>query len=195
MSEKWSKIADAQTKLMAIPSGMRCANVSVATGLEIIGKGRGFLDIALEEAEKARSQLGAENLHLRKLVLSTVNELQYILHQTQCIASNDGQEVFAPFTLTSCMADVLLYQPTPFSMTTLFPLHPAEAAGDKLSQILVFLRERLTVLSEPSTATSSGSKNMIPVSDGEMERLQSIVNTLKEELGAYLSLLFFQGIY
>lgn len=99
MSEKWSKVADAQTKLIIIPSGIRCGNASVATGSEIIGKGRGFLEIALEEADRARSQLGEENVNLRRLVLIAVNEIQSILHGAHDIASCNSEEVFATFTL------------------------------------------------------------------------------------------------
>lgn len=46
-------------------------------------KCQGFLEIALEEAEQARASLGVETVHLRKLILSTANELQSILHQVQ----------------------------------------------------------------------------------------------------------------
>jgi hypothetical protein len=94
MSEKWSKLADLQTKLAAIPSGMQCANVGVVDGSEVIGKGQGFLEIALEEAENARCQLGKENIILRKLVLTAVNEIQSVLHQARSIVSDHDEEVF-----------------------------------------------------------------------------------------------------
>ncbi|KAF5373288.1 hypothetical protein D9615_007377 [Tricholomella constricta] len=146
MSEKWSKLAGAQAKLTAVPSGMRCANTSVVTGMEIIGKSKNFLEIALEEAEKARSQLGEENIVLRRLVLTTVNE------------------------------------PTPFTLTTLFPLHPPGNAGDKLNLVLNDLRELLKTLSLPSTAPLAPPRPTVLVSDGEVERLQGIIHTLREEI-------------
>ena len=86
MIEKWQKLADSQAKLSVLPSGMRCPNVAVVGGSEILGrKCQGFLEIALEEAEQARDSLGVETLHLRKLILSAVNEVQSILHQVQSL--------------------------------------------------------------------------------------------------------------
>ena len=82
--EKWQKLVDSQAKLSVLPSGMRCANAAVVEGSEILGrKCQGYLEIALEEAEQARASLGVETVHLRKLILSTANELQSILHQVQ----------------------------------------------------------------------------------------------------------------
>ena len=82
--EKWQKLSDSQAKLSVLPSGMRCPNVAIVEGSEIMArKCQGFLEIALEEAEQARASLGVETVHLRKLILSTANELQSILHQVQ----------------------------------------------------------------------------------------------------------------
>lgn len=96
MSEKWAKLADAQAKLMAAPSGIRCLNAAVVTGLEVIGKSKGFLEIALEEAEKGRNELGEQNLLLRRLVLTAVNEVQSILHQARPSTSENADEVRMP---------------------------------------------------------------------------------------------------
>ena len=86
MLEKWQKLADSQAKLSAVPSGIRCANVTVVEGSEIFGsKYQGYLEIALEEAEQARTSLGNETLHLRKLLLSTVNQFQTIVYQAQTL--------------------------------------------------------------------------------------------------------------
>ena len=88
--EKWQKLADSQAKLSVLPSGMSCPNVAVVEGSEILGrKCPGFLDIALEEAEQARSSLEVETVHLRKLILSTVNEVQSILHEAQTLLLNN----------------------------------------------------------------------------------------------------------
>lgn len=84
--EKWQKISDSQSKLSSTPSGMRCTNVTIVEGTEFLGKGQGFLEIALEQAEQAeqaRSSLGDENLLLRKILLRTVNELQSVLHHSR----------------------------------------------------------------------------------------------------------------
>lgn len=93
MTEKWSKLADIQVKLQGVPSGMKCANVAVVDPSEFIGKGQGFLEIALEESETARRQLGEENLYLRKLVMTAVNEGQSILSQARRTTTNDAEEV------------------------------------------------------------------------------------------------------
>jgi hypothetical protein len=52
-----------------------------------------------------------------------------------------------------------------------------------LDIVLTGLRECLTTLSSPSTSTPSSSKPTIHVSDDEVERLQGIINSLKEEIG------------
>jgi|ERR1700678_14003 hypothetical protein len=94
MTEKWQKLADSQAKLSVVPSGMRCANVAVVEGSEILGmKCKTYLEIALEEAEQARASMGNEILHLRKLLLSTANQLQSILHQAQnLVPGNESLE-------------------------------------------------------------------------------------------------------
>lgn len=92
MVEKWQKLSDVQLKLT--PSGMRCANTAVVDGSEVLGKGQGFLEVALEQAEQAREQLGVENLHLRKLVLKAVNEMRLVLHKVRsCLSEKEIEEV------------------------------------------------------------------------------------------------------
>jgi chromosome segregation ATPase len=93
MLEKWSKLSDVQAKLITTPSGMRCANVNIVEGSEVLAKGQGFLEVALEHAEQARNQLGEENTTLRRLVLSAVNEGQSLLHQARCLASGNEEQV------------------------------------------------------------------------------------------------------
>lgn len=84
--EKWQKLCDSQTKVSVTPIGMRCQNVAVANGSEMLeGKCQGYLEIALEEAEQARASLEDKTVHLRKLILSTVNEVQSILYQAQTL--------------------------------------------------------------------------------------------------------------
>lgn len=102
--EKWQKLADAQNRISTAQTGLRCANASIIEGTEIVGKGQGFLDIALEQAEQARAHLGDENLLLRKLLLRAVNEMQNILHQAKRIAVGDGiiDEV-STINLQACM--------------------------------------------------------------------------------------------
>ena len=82
MVERWGKLTDSQLKIGSMPSGLYCANLNVveASEVQLHGKGTGYLDVALEEAESARSQLLEQNRTLRGLLLSTANELQSVLH-------------------------------------------------------------------------------------------------------------------
>lgn len=89
MVEKWQKISDSQAKSSMAPSGMRCLNVAVVEGTEVLGKGQGYLEIALEQAEQARSNLSDDNLLLRKLIVRSVNELQSILHHAKCVLTGN----------------------------------------------------------------------------------------------------------
>ncbi|KAF9466164.1 Afadin and alpha-actinin-binding-domain-containing protein [Collybia nuda] len=162
MAEKWTKVADAQAKLMSIPSGMRCANVMVVDGSEMYGKGQGYLEVALEEAEKSRKHLTEENFTLRKLVLTAFNEIQAMPHQAA------GQPI---------ENEVM---PTPFTLSTLFPLHPEGNANDKLNLMLVELRTYLAAISQPISAVTA--KTEILPSNEEVEHLQRIIATLKDEI-------------
>ncbi|KAF8997917.1 Afadin and alpha-actinin-binding-domain-containing protein [Cyathus striatus] len=165
ITEKWSKLAEAQSKLSVASAGLRCANVAIVDGSELLGKTQGFLDIALDEAEKARGMLADENTYLRKLVLKAINNIQEVIAQV-----TQHEE-----------------KPIPYTITTLFPLTPADNPSSKLNTVLTALRDRLASLSEtPAASTSStSSKAAQPraaVSDSELERLQGIIASLKEEL-------------
>ena len=99
MTERWSKLADAQVKLSAAPAGVRCANAVVvdAPDVQLHGKGQGFLEVALEQAEAARKDLFDQNRRLRGLILSTANEMQRMVHGAQVAESaEDVPEVRGP---------------------------------------------------------------------------------------------------
>jgi hypothetical protein len=102
MRERWSKLADAQLKIGAIPSGMKVvgssclqpANASAllmpddATAAGAGGggggtaqKGRGLVEAALEEAEKACAGLREENGELKALMVEAANAVRKILHK------------------------------------------------------------------------------------------------------------------
>ncbi|KAG6879947.1 hypothetical protein C0992_009305 [Termitomyces sp. T32_za158] len=163
MAEKWSKIADAQAKLMTIPSGLQCANVSVLAGSEKIGNHSSFLEIALEEAEKARSQLAAENHSLRRLILAAVNEMQSALHHVRPPTAENAEE------------------PAPLTLTTLFPLHPQENAHNKLNKTLKDLRGTLMTLWQRPIAEVAAPRPASS-SESEVQRLQNVIRSLQEEL-------------
>lgn len=95
MLERWSKLADSQLKLGAtVPSSIKFANAQVveASEVQLRGKGKGFLEEALEQAEQARNDLAGENRMLKGLVISAGNELQKIMHSTKGLVSVESLE-------------------------------------------------------------------------------------------------------
>ncbi len=95
MAERWGRLADNQLKLgSTVSSGIRFANSQVveAADVQLKGKGKGFLEVALEDAERSRDGLASENKALRGLVLSSANELQRILHSARNLASSETQD-------------------------------------------------------------------------------------------------------
>lgn len=83
MADKVSRIADIQTKLTVGKSGLTFANGAVTDGTAIIGKGKGVVETALEQAEEARQLLASENTELKDLLVGAVNEAQCMLHDAQ----------------------------------------------------------------------------------------------------------------
>lgn len=97
MVDKWSKVCDAQLKLGAAGSGVTRpvhANVAIVEGTEVVGKGQGYLEIALEQTEKARGALAEDNGRLRRLVVSAVNDVQGVLHLARSLLSEQQEEVY-----------------------------------------------------------------------------------------------------
>jgi flagellar capping protein FliD len=94
LQEKWSKLADNQTKLGGLRSGITCANLAVveASAVMMHGKGQGYLDIALEHAEKARAELIVETTDLRRTVVYGVNSSQRIASEIRAILINEPAE-------------------------------------------------------------------------------------------------------
>ncbi|KAG6814465.1 hypothetical protein H0H87_008560, partial [Tephrocybe sp. NHM501043] len=134
------------------------------SGSERMGNRTSFLELALEEAEKARNQLSEDNLFVRKLVVTAVNEVQSALHQVRPETSENAVE------------------PIPFTLTSLFPLHPAGSAGDKVNIILNNLKDTLTALShQPAIATPTPHVET-SLSEGEIQRLQGVIAALQDEI-------------
>ncbi|KAJ6527277.1 Afadin and alpha-actinin-binding-domain-containing protein [Mycena vulgaris] len=159
MAERWGKLADMQAKLSAAPSGLRCANLKIVDGSEVLGKGPSLEELALEQAEQARQRLSEDNVRLRELLLGAVNEAQAMLYQTRKSERED--------------------EPVPFTLLTLFPVAPQNAANEKLAYLLSALREAITrppsVVAPPPVSASS-------VPDGELTRLQAVIEGLKAEI-------------
>ncbi|KAG7445122.1 uncharacterized protein BT62DRAFT_970370 [Guyanagaster necrorhizus] len=163
MAEKWNKISDAQAKVMVAPGGLTCSNLRVVNGGndELIGRGPGVLEVALQEAEKARSQLATECSGLKTVIVNSVNGLQRLIYDMK---GNDSE-----------------LDPTPFTMATLFPFVPPEVAGDKLASILLSFHESLRVLAVPTTSVLAPADSPA-LADEERERLQTVIDSLKAEL-------------
>ncbi|KAJ7656266.1 Afadin and alpha-actinin-binding-domain-containing protein [Mycena polygramma] len=159
MTERWGKLADMQAKPSTASSGLRCANLKIVDGAEVFGKGTGLVDLALEQAEEARERLGQENTRLRGLLLGAVNEAQAMLYQARKSERED--------------------EPVPFTLSTLFPMAPRDTANDKLASLLSALREAVARSPSPPVTPSAPASS---VPDGELVRLQGVIDGLKTEI-------------
>lgn len=202
MADRWNKLADAQVKLSATPAGVRCANAVVvdAADVQLRGKGQGFLEVALEQAEAARKDLSDQNRRLRGLILSTANEMQRVVHGARVAESAEDIPEVRGLHGRGLAGDVLtLSQPAPLTLSTLFPLAPTEAAGEKLSVLMGSIRESLAHLSKstnghgPEPLTSSRNAGSIPggqkaaaADSAAVDRLQAVIDKLRAELGVYM---------
>lgn len=101
--ERWSKLADNQAKLGSTPSGITFANSQVveASSVQMRGKGEGFLEISLEQAERSRNDLADETRNLRGVVLSTANELQRIMYTARKLSTSEaiGEVCSRPYNI------------------------------------------------------------------------------------------------
>ncbi|KAF9224074.1 hypothetical protein BS17DRAFT_880114 [Gyrodon lividus] len=167
MIEKWTKVADCQTKLSTTSAGMtiRGANAEVVSGSEIVGKGKGFLEVALEHAESSRVELLDETTRLRRLVLVSANRLQSMIHEIRTLASIKSEE------------------PASLDHDVLFPLTPISAANDKLLSLFASANDALVTLSERSNAPQGSRLQSLKASESaERERLQAVIEKLRTEL-------------
>ncbi|KAJ3876796.1 Afadin and alpha-actinin-binding-domain-containing protein [Lentinula edodes] len=172
--ERWHRISDAQAKLGATASGMRfigSVNTVVEPVVPIVGRGKSYLEIALEEAEKAREQLSKDNLGLKKMLLKAVNEIRNIAFEMTPSLREPTNEIEFP---------------VPMTLPDLFPLSPPDFTTMTLSSSLARLRDILGVLSF-STSSMSTSSSVSPApqpmpSPSELEQLHQVIEQLKNEL-------------
>ncbi|KAI0642311.1 Afadin and alpha-actinin-binding-domain-containing protein [Trametes meyenii] len=177
MVERWSKLSDAQLKIGTLRSGLTCSNIDVveASDVQLRGKGQGFLDVALEQAEAARKELYEQNRKLRGLLLSAANQLQRALYAVRTAGQSDPGD-----------------EPTPLTSSTLFPNPHAEAANETFSSLFQSLHESLSQKAESTTIRASCSRRSPPSSEdanliraresAEIERLQAVIGKLRAEL-------------
>ena len=97
MSERWSKLSDTQLKLGSVGSGMtvRSANSAIVEGRPeaVLGRGKGLVETALDEAEKASRELREENGELKALIVDVTNAIQKILHKALGGETDDDNQV------------------------------------------------------------------------------------------------------
>ncbi|KAL1941270.1 hypothetical protein VTO73DRAFT_7482 [Trametes versicolor] len=176
MVERWSKLSDNQLKAGTLPAGLTCANLHVveASDVQLRGKGQGFLEVALEQAEAARKELFEQNRKLRGILLSAANELQHVLHAVRAGEADSIDE------------------PTPLTHSALFPSPAAEAAGETFSTLFRSLRDTISHRTEPSASVCNhsckASSSSTPMNDtpakekAEVERLQAVIDKLRSDL-------------
>ncbi|KAJ3966153.1 Afadin and alpha-actinin-binding-domain-containing protein [Lentinula raphanica] len=167
--DRWTKISDAQAKLSSTASGLRFGpsiNAAVDPAVPVFGKGKSYLEVALEEAEKAREQLGKDNLGLRKMLLKAVNEVQNIAFQMQ---QNSSQP--------ACGVEV----PTFMTLPELFPLSPPDFTSATLSSSLARLREVLDILSSSTNSTTPSPSISPAPPQSEIEQLDQAIKPSKDD--------------
>ncbi|KZT67343.1 hypothetical protein DAEQUDRAFT_739427 [Daedalea quercina L-15889] len=162
MAERWSKIADAQVKLGTTPAGLRCANADVidAPDVQLRGRGQGFLEVALDQAETARKDLFEQNRRLKGLILSTANEMQRVVHVARVAESPEDPLETAGEKLAILMGSIR-ESITRLSKSTNEPKSEASA-------------------SSKSRGSAPGSQKAID--SVEVDRLQAVIDKLRAEL-------------
>ncbi|KAI0738684.1 Afadin and alpha-actinin-binding-domain-containing protein [Daedaleopsis nitida] len=175
MVERWTRLSDSQLKTSSLHSGLTCANLSVveASDVQLRGKGQGFLDVSLEQAETARKELLEQNRKLRGLLLTAANELQSVLHAARTAGGTNYVE-----------------EPAPIASSTLFSNAPTETAGETFTSLFTSLRETISSRMDAVSTTTSGSLHSTLSSsretktqdNREIERLQAVIDKLRQEL-------------
>ncbi len=72
------------------------------------------------------------------------------------------------------------------TLSTLFPLSPPDMVSDRLRAVLDELRHSVSELARPPPTAPAPPVPNPKVSEEEFERLQTIISSLKEELGMSL---------
>ncbi|KAI5995457.1 Afadin and alpha-actinin-binding-domain-containing protein [Pisolithus albus] len=171
MVEKWSKLVDAQSKVSAASSGISIhgANAEVVSGSDNIGKGKGYLDVALEHAESSRAELFAESTRLRRLIVTCANRIQSLTHRIRLVMSSEEEE------------------PPSLNHDALFPLAPINAAEERMLSLFSSADSAFATLSTQFSGMSNVDANPSSTSSGtldiiEGENLRATIEKLRAEL-------------
>ncbi|KAI0791937.1 Afadin and alpha-actinin-binding-domain-containing protein, partial [Abortiporus biennis] len=180
MSERWNKLSDAQLKIGAtVPSGIKFANQQVveASDVQIRGKGKGFLEVSLEEAERSRKELAEQNRELKRIVLSAANDLQRIFWSAQNLTSSGSSDEPPPLTATALFPMTSLMVAST-KMNSL--LNNLKGLAERLAQENMIIKSSISIAQHPSLTLDSKSKNAPDRVD--VERLKAEVGKLQQEL-------------
>lgn len=81
--------------------------------MQLRGKGTDLLEVALEQAARARHDLLEENERLKGIIMSTANELQRTMYTAQCYTSPERpDEVRAFYALYMRLNNPQTYETT-----------------------------------------------------------------------------------
>ncbi|KAF8621814.1 hypothetical protein AX15_007486 [Amanita polypyramis BW_CC] len=161
MVERWSKVADVQSKLSTVPAGITCANAEVVEGTEHLGISNGFLEVALEQAEQSRAQLSTENLRLKMLALRTVNQLYGLIYKVHDPGSDE--------------------EPPELTMDNVFPLNPPDAAEQRVTMAINDFEDMILSLSSSDQHIKLETL-LNPRQEAEIVRLQNTISSLHREI-------------
>ncbi|KAI6041231.1 Afadin and alpha-actinin-binding-domain-containing protein [Pisolithus marmoratus] len=169
MTEKWNKLAEAQSKVSAASSGISIhgANAEIVSGSDNVGKGKGYLDVALEHAESSRAELFAESTRLRRLVVTCANRIQSLTHKIRLVLSVEEQE-----------------EPSTLNHDALFPLAPINAAEERLLSLFSSADNALATLSTPFSNTNANPSTISSSTPDttESQDFRAIIEKLQAEL-------------
>ncbi|KAI0769209.1 Afadin and alpha-actinin-binding-domain-containing protein [Irpex lacteus] len=176
--ERWNKLADTQLNgnlhKSGPAAGFHCANAEVvgSSDVQLRGKGTDLLEVALEQAARARHDLLEENERLKGIIMSTANELQRTMYTAQCYTSPERPD--EPVVLTSM---------------ELFPFAPANAAWDIISSLLDGIKQQFEPLMHPDSLPGSIHNDQESKDSDEhrarareVEKLQAVIANLTSEL-------------
>ncbi|EJD41752.1 hypothetical protein AURDEDRAFT_153111 [Auricularia subglabra TFB-10046 SS5] len=179
-SDRFTKVSDAQLHLGGATAGFYFSTGQPANAVALdgasVGGSAGLLETSLKAAEDARQQLMTENDELREVLLAAANRLQNLTQDATALSQGPDAAMTELMPLT---AAEVFSPPT----STLSNAHNAHA---KLMSMTNGLRDALTSLANGITNASAPptaqEREQDEKSKADIERLQGVINKLKEEL-------------
>lgn len=199
--DRWGKLADQQLKLGTTASGLKFANAEVveASDVQMRGKGKGFLEVAAEQAQGARDALFNENRRLKGLLLTTANEIQRLVHSAKGMSTSEAVEEVRLSTAWSLLCSNRPYKPAVITTVNLFPMSPPDAANDKFASLLAGLKDAICKLGQPVNASITSAQaakekqkeaEKAVKDKQEVDRLNSVIETLRKQLRMCLTICY-----